>query len=212
MTLPALPIESILFYFFSGLLIAAALIVISSHNPIRSALFLVLSFFASAALWLMLQAEFLALVLVLVYVGAVMTLFLFVIMTLNLEVDKSRFNKRLPWGILITALIAAITIVSLSKGHLPTSTPVIHEADYSNTHALGSVLYTDYVYPFEIAGVILLVAIIAAIALSFRAERNRKVQSVAAQIAVKREERVRLVSMPAEVKQPAVEPKSEEQP
>lgn len=200
MTLSSLPIESILFYLFSGVLIVSAFMVVSSTNPIRSALFLVLGFFASAALWLILQAEFLALVLVLVYVGAVMTLFLFVIMTLNIDIGKTRLNKYLPLGLLITAILVGITILVLTKTNFAGLNPVNYSSSYSNTQALGSVLYTDYVYPFEIAGIILLVAIIAAIALSFREERNRKVQKIEAQIAVKREDRIRLISMPAEKK------------
>ena len=203
--LPVLPIEQILFYIFSGILVLSALMVIVSSDPVRSALFLVLGFFASAALWLMLQAEFLALVLVLVYVGAVMTLFLFVIMTMNVNTDKARFNKYLPLGVLITALIAGITILALSKGHFAAVNPMKAAANYSNTEALGNVLYTDYVYPFEIAGVLLLVAIIAAITLSFREQRNRKVQRIEAQIAVRREDRIRLVNMPAETKQPPLD-------
>lgn len=198
MTLPALPVEQILFYVFSGILILSALMVISVRNPIRSALFLVLGFFASAGLWLLLQAEFLALVLVLVYVGAVMTLFLFVIMTLNIDIEKGRFNRYLPFGLLIMAILVGIAILAFNKGSFGSLNPVHHGADYSNTQALGSILYTDYVFPFELAGVILLVAIIAAIALSFREERKRKVQNIAQQINVKRSERVRLVSMPAQ--------------
>lgn len=203
--LPVLPIDQLLFYIFSGILIISALMVTISGNPVRSALFLVLGFFASAALWLMLQAEFLALVLVLVYVGAVMTLFLFVIMTMNIDTDKARFNKHLPLGILITALIVGITIYVLSKGDFAALKPMQAAADYSNTEALGRILYTDYVYPFEIAGILLLVAIIAAIALSFREQRNRKLQKIDAQIAVTRQDRVRLVSMPAETKRPPLD-------
>ncbi|CAM4408503.1 MAG: NADH-quinone oxidoreductase subunit J [Legionellaceae bacterium] len=201
MTLPALPIGALFFYFFSTVLIISALMVISSTNPVRSALFLVLAFFVTAGLWLMLQAEFLALTLVLVYVGAVMTLFLFVIMTLNIDIEKRFLNKRIPLAIFIIALMVSLIITVLSKSQLTFSTIHLSSANSSNTLSLGSVLYTDYVYPFEIAGVLLLVAIVAAITLSFKEGRNRKVQQIEKQIAVKREDRVRLIKMQSEKKQ-----------
>lgn len=202
MIIPSLPVESILFYAFSGVLIFSALMVITIQNPVRSALFLVLGFFASAALWLMLEAEFLALVLVLVYVGAVMTLFLFVVMTINIDLNAAPIKRYLPMGMLITTALVGITTFALIKSNIGALTATHHAANYNNTEELGSILYTQYAYPFEIAGVLLLVAIIAAISLSFREQRNRKVQRIEQQIAVKREDRVRLIKMAAELKPP----------
>ena len=165
----------ILFYGFSLLLIAAALGVIVTRNPVHSALCLVVAFFTSAALWLLIEAEFLAIVLVLVYVGAVMVLFLFVVIAQIVGVYWFK-------GLGIDATVGA---ARLPEG-------------YSNTRALGEVLYTQYVYPFELAAVLLLVAIVAAIALTMRRRPGLKAQDVAKQVAVRREDRVRLVKMPAE--------------
>jgi NADH-quinone oxidoreductase subunit J len=190
-------IISLVFYAFSLLLIASGCMVIIARNPVHSALFLVLTFFASAGLWILLQAEFLALILILVYVGAVMTLFLFVVMTLNLDAHAMRSPKRyLPIGLLMVAILVALMIYVLpdqaifikTLADLPQA-----PADYSNTRALGRVLYTDYVFAFEVAGVLLLVAIVAAISLSARVIRNRKVQAPGAQSAIKREDRVRII-------------------
>jgi NADH-quinone oxidoreductase subunit J len=172
--------------------------VIIARNPVHSALFLVLAFFASAGLWILLQAEFLALILILVYVGAVMTLFLFVVMTLNLDTHAMRSPARyLPIALLIVALLTALMIYVLTphKAMFMTTLADLPQVapDYSNTRALGRILYTEYVYPFEVAGALLLVAIVAAISLSARVIRNRKVQAPGEQSAVKREDRVRLV-------------------
>lgn len=194
--------QTILFYIFSAILIGAALGVITSRNPVYSALFLVLAFFNSALLWLLLEAEFLAIVLVLVYVGAVMVLFLFVVMMLDINVERVRegFTGYAPLGVLIALLmVSEITVVWIEKLTGPSlQTPVSRPADYSNTEELGAVLYTDYVYAFELAAVILLVAIVAAIALTMRKRPGLRVQNIRQQVSVRRGDRVRLVSMDAE--------------
>jgi len=193
-------IQTILFYAFAAILVVAALGVITSRNPVHSALFLVLAFVQSAALWLLIEAEFLAIVLVLVYVGAVMVLFLFVVMMLDINVEKLREGfTRYVW---IGAAVAAIVVAEI--GHVVwfrnqnvafMETPASYPADYSNTKALGSVLYTEHVYAFEVAAMILLVAIVAAITLTMRKRRGLKVQDIDAQVAVRREDRVRLVKV-----------------
>jgi NADH-quinone oxidoreductase subunit J len=194
---------TILFYVFSAVLVAAALGVILARNPVHSALLLVLCFFNSAVLWLLLEAEFLALVLVLVYVGAVMVLFLFVVMMLDVNVEKLRegFARNAPLGIVVALVMVAelyyvIRVKSLGLDVAAGAPPL--PADYSNTRALGAVLYTDYVYPFQIAAVVLLVAIVAAIVLTMRRRPGLKTQDVAKQVAVRREDRVRLVKMDPE--------------
>ena len=193
-------IQTILFYAFAAILVVAALGVITSRNPVHSALFLVLAFVQSAALWLLIEAEFLAIVLVLVYVGAVMVLFLFVVMMLDINVEKLREGfTRYVW---IGAAVAAIVVAEI--GHVVwfrnqnvafMETPASYPAGYSNTKALGSVLYTEHVYAFEVAAMILLVAIVAAITLTMRKRRGLKVQDIDAQVAVRREDRVRLVKV-----------------
>ena len=195
--------EQILFYVFSAILVASAGMVITVRNPVHAAMFLVLSFFTSAALWLLLEAEFLAITLVLVYVGAVMVLFLFVVMMLDLNTAPLRegFARYLPVGILVA--LGIMVVMGLAVGHEhfglgQVAAPSAHPADYSNTRELGGLLYTTYVYPFEIASVILLVAIVAAIALTLRRRPNTKHQSVDAQVAVRRDDRVRMVKMAAE--------------
>jgi len=174
--------EQILFYLFSVITVLAAGMVITVRNPVHAAMFLVLAFFSSAALWMLLEAEFLAIVLVLVYVGAVMVLFLFVVMMLDLNTTLLRegFARYLPLGVLVAVLIA--TIMGLAVGHshfglAQVAAPASHAAAYSNTQQLGELLYTTYVYPFEIAAVILLVAIVAAIALTLRRRPNTKHRS-----------------------------------
>lgn len=195
--------EQILFYVFSTILVLSAGAVITVRNPIHAAMFLVLSFFTSSALWLLLEAEFLAITLVLVYVGAVMVLFLFVVMMLDLNPKSLRegFARYLPVGILVA--LAIVVVMGLAVGHQhfglqQVTPPPAHGAEYSNTRELGGLLYTTYVYPFEIASVILLVAIVAAIALTMRRRPNTKHQSVDAQVAVRRDDRVRMVKMAAE--------------
>lgn len=195
--------EKFIFYAFAALMLISATAVITVRNPVRAALFLVLTFFASAAIWMTLEAEFLAVALVLVYVGAVMVLFLFVVMMLDINLARLRagFIRFLPVGILIAAFMVLLLVVVIGPerfGLERIAAPIPHETDYSNTRELGSVLYTIYVYPFEIAAVILLVAIIAAIALTLRHRPNTKYQSPDEQVAVKRNDRLRIVEVPSE--------------
>jgi len=192
-----------MFYFLSAILLLAALCVITVRNPVHSALFLVLAFFTSAGLWLLLEAEFLAITLVLVYVGAVMVLFLFVVMMLDINLDRLRegFWRGLYFGApLAVVLVIEMVLVLGGKyfglGQMPL--PEAHAVGYSNTRELGRLIYTHYVYPFEVAGVILLVAIVAAIALTLRRRKDTRYQNPAKQVTVRREKRIRLVSMPAE--------------
>ena len=197
---------NILFYGFAAVLVGAALGVVTSRNPVYSAIFLILAFFNSAVLWLLMEAEFLAIVLVLVYVGAVMVLFLFVVMMLDINVEQLRegFTRYAPLGVLIALIIVVeITqVIWLKKlGLSMVAAPVPHPAEYSNTKELGSVLYTDYVYAFELAAVILLVAIVAAIVLTMRKRPGLKYQDINKQVQVRREDRVRLVKMEAEKKE-----------
>ncbi len=196
--------EKFLFYVFALILIVAALRVITVRNPVHAALFLVLAFFTSAALWLLIEAEFLAIVLVLVYVGAVMVLFLFVIMMLDINVAPLRegFIKYLPVGAAVALVIVIEMGLVVGSSYFSEDgySLVSRAADYSNTKELGSVLYTLYVYPFEIASVILLVAIIAAISLTMRRREGTKYQNPAQQVRVSRNDRVRLVRMASEKK------------
>jgi NADH-quinone oxidoreductase subunit J len=194
--------EQIIFYCFSALLLFSATMVITVRNPVRAALFLVLAFFTSAGIWLLLEAEFLALTLVLVYVGAVMVLFLFVVMMLDINLTSLQegFTRYLPLGILVAALITIEMLAVLGAAHfgldiVPAPDP--QPDDYSNTRAIGLVLYTTYVYPFEIAAVILTVAIVAAITLTLRENKSRKSQVVSDQIKVRAEDRLRIVKMDA---------------
>jgi NADH-quinone oxidoreductase subunit J len=198
--------ERFVFYVFAAILVFAAGRVITCRNPVHAALHLVLAFFTCAGLWLLLEAEFLAITLVLVYVGAVMVLFLFVVMMLDINLSPLRegFVKYLPVGFTVALLIFAEMFMVLGVknfGADVVAIPERHGADYSNTRELGSVLYTDYVFPFEVASVILLVAIIAAIALTMRKRPETKAQNPVDQVAVKRADRVRLVEMEAEKKQ-----------
>ena len=195
--------EYAVFWVFAAILVIAAVCVITARNPVHSALFLVLAFFTAAALWILLRAEFLAIALVLVYVGAVMVLFLFVVMMLDINLDRMRegFWSYLPLGTAIAVLmIAEMALVLGGKyfGLQALPGPVDPGPGYSNTKELGRLLYTDYAYPFELAAVLLLVAIVVAIALTLRKRKDTKYQDPAKQSAVKRSERVRLVSMPAE--------------
>jgi NADH-quinone oxidoreductase subunit J len=199
--------RSLFFYLFSIVLLLSATSVITVRNSVHAALFLVLSFVASAGLWILLEAEFLALTLIMVYVGAVMVLFLFVVMMININVEPrgKNFVKYLPLGLLVVVLMAVEMFLVLGPDtfgleHYPA--PIPHTADYNNTAELGAVLYTEYVYPFEIAGVILLVAIIAAIALTLRRRPETKSQDPAEQVAVRREDRIRLVKMSAVERNP----------
>ena len=193
--------KTFLFFAFSAILVLSALGVITMRNPVHSALLLVLAFFTSSGLWIQLQAEFLAITLVLVYVGAVMVLFLFVVMMLDINLVKLRegFWSYLPVGAVVGVLLAlemsAVLWTFYSRDAL--QAPEL-PANYSNTRELGRLLYTDYVYPFEIAAVILLVAIVAAIALTLRKRKPNKYVDPAEQVKVRRQDRVRMVSMPAD--------------
>ena len=193
-------IEKLIFYVFAAILVFAASRVITVRNPVHAALFLVLAFFSSSAIWMLLHAEFLAITLVLVYVGAVMVLFLFVVMMLdiNLAVLREGFARYLPVGILVGLVILAEMLMVVGRWQLDKNVVKTAVETGSNTEAIGKVLYTVYVYPFEIAAVILLVAMIAAITLTMRPKRQNKYQKPEQQVNVKRAERVRLVKMPAE--------------
>lgn len=198
-----LPIYKIVFFIFAAMLISSALMVVVSRNPVRSILFLVLSFFCAAVLWMMIQAEFLSLVLIFVYVGAVMTLFLFVVMMLQIDeaVLKEGFVRYLPYGFLAMVLLVAMMLMVIGPEHLSSamSLPVVHDVNYSNTKTMGTLLFTDYVYPFEIAALILLVAIIAAIALAFHGRKpNAKSQNVMKQLSAKKSDRLRVVDIKAD--------------
>ncbi|MGU9957120.1 MAG: NADH-quinone oxidoreductase subunit J [Arenicellales bacterium WSBS_2016_MAG_OTU3] len=193
------------FYFFSLILVSASVMVITIKNPVQAALFLVLAFFSAAAVWMTLEAEFLAIVLVLVYVGAVMVLFLFVVMMLDINVERLRagFMQNLPVGAIVASLLIIEMIVVLSAPEFSSDAmprPEGAAASVSNTKALGLVLYTDYIYPFEIAAIILLVAIIAAISLTLRDRPQTKYQDPATQMAVQRDDRLRIVKMNSESK------------
>ena len=195
--------QDYVFYMLAAILLFASLRVITARNPVHAALFLVLAFFTAAGIWLLVEAEFLAIVLVMVYVGAVMVLFLFVVMMLDINLDKLRegFWDYAPLAAVIGLLMTLEMVMVLSSRHFGAervSTPVPRGADYSNTAELGRLLYTDYVYPFELAAVVLLVAMIAAIALTMRRRKDSKYINPADQVRVKRADRVRLVAMPAE--------------
>jgi NADH-quinone oxidoreductase subunit J len=195
-----------LFYAFSAVLIASALGVITLRNPVHSALCLVVSFFSSAALWLLIEAEFLAIVLVLVYVGAVMVLFLFVVMMLDINIEEVRkgFTRHAWLGWLtVAAIVFEILGVVFARGLGidATQAPKPLTPDYSNTSEIGQVMYTKYVYPFELAAVLLLVAIVAAIVLTMRKRKGLKVQDIAAQVATRAEDRVRVLKMKAETRE-----------
>ncbi|MDP6079546.1 MAG: NADH-quinone oxidoreductase subunit J [Arenicellales bacterium] len=192
------------FYLFSAILVVAASLVVTVRNPVKAALYLVLAFFSAACIWLTLEAEFLAIVLVLVYVGAVMVLFLFVVMMLDIDVARLRegFTQYLPAGLVIAGVMVAELAVVMLSGRFGLDAmprPVGRGVDYSNTRELGLVLYTDYVYAFEIAALILLVAIIAAISLTFRRRGGTKVQVIAEQLRVTKADRLRIVKMSSEI-------------
>jgi NADH-quinone oxidoreductase subunit J len=198
-------LHTVLFYTFAVFLIGAALGVIFSRNPVHSVMLLVLAFFQSAMLWLLIEAEFLAIVLVLVYVGAVMVLFLFVVMMLDINVESARkgLDRYAPFGIAV-ALLMAFELVQLiwlrSSSDVASGSFVPYPEGYNNTKALGSVLYTEHVYAFEIAAVILLLAIVAAITLTMRKRPGLKVQNISEQVAVRSKDRLRIVKMDAEKK------------
>ncbi len=195
--------QEIIFYLFSLALLLSAGAVVIARNTIHSALFLVLTFFTTSAIWLLLEAEFLAITLILVYVGAVMVLFLFVVMMLDVNLAKLKegFIQYLPVGLLVALVMATEMIMVVGSSKFGTEyypLPVPKAADYSNTKDLGSVLYTEYVLQFELAAVILLVAIIAAIALTMRRRPNTKYQTPGKQMMVKKADRLRIVKMDSE--------------
>ena len=195
--------KTFVFYFLSAILLVSALRVIVARNPVHAALWLVLAFFTAGGVWLLLQAEFLAITLVLVYVGAVMMLFLFVVMMLDINLERIRqgFWSYLPVGALIGVLMVVEMAMVLGGRYFglegmpqPSEVP----AGYSNTKELGRLIYTDYVYPFELASIVLLVAMVAAVALTLRKRNNVKKIDPAQQVAVKRDDRVRIVRMNTE--------------
>ncbi len=190
--------QDYVFYFLAAIMLYAGLRVITTRNPVQAALFLVLAFFTAAGIWLLLQAEFLAITLVLVYVGAVMVLFLFVVMMLDINLDKLRegFWDYFPLAAFIGVLMAVEMAMVLGVRHFGgAAEPAQHGADYSNTAELGRVLYTQYLYPFELASVVLLVAIVAAIALTMRRRKGNKYNDPAEQVKVKRADRLKVVKM-----------------
>lgn len=208
------PIVTLLFYAFAGVLVISAIGMITSRNPVHAAMYLVFAFFNSAIIWMLMEAEFLAIVLVLVYVGAVMVLFMFVVMMLDINVAELRegFTRYAPLGaviaIVVVAEIASVVVVkSLGMDSLE---PAAVVATTSNTQDLGRLLYTEYLYPFELAAVLLLIAIVAAIVLTMRKREGHKAQDIAAQVAVRASDRIRIIKMPAEKKD--VEPSAGGQP
>jgi NADH-quinone oxidoreductase subunit J len=199
-------IVNLLFYVFAAALVASALGVITARNPVHCALFLVVAFLNSAVIWLLLEAEFLAITLVVVYVGAVMVLWLFVVMMMDIDVEKLRqgFTRYAPVGAVIALVVVAqiATVVYVRKLGLEDTVIAQPKPEgYSNTAELGQLLYTQYLWPFEIAAVILLVAIVAAITLTMRRRPGQKIQDVAKQVAVRAQDRIRIVKMDAEGRQ-----------
>ena len=197
--------EKFLFYLFAAILIFAAVMVITRRNPVHSVLYLVLAFFNSAGLWLLAEAEFLAIVLVLVYVGAVMVLFLFVVMMLDINTAELRagFIRYLPAGVAVALVMVVEMFLVVGPKYFGLdvfAAPPRRPADYSNTEELGLALFTEHLYAFEIAAVILLVAIVAAITLTMRRRPETKYQDPGRQVRVKARDRVRVIKMPAEEK------------
>jgi NADH-quinone oxidoreductase subunit J len=195
--------ETLVFYMFAAVTVFAAVRVITVRNPVHAALFLVLAFCSMAGIWLLLEAEFLAMTLILVYVGAVMVLFLFVVMMLDINLDRLRegFWRWFPFGLLLAAIMVGEMIWVLgSRETAETGNSVRHAADYSNVKELGRQIYTDYAYAFELAAVLLLIAIVAAIALTLRRRKDARSQNVSQQVSVRREDRIRLVQVASEPK------------
>jgi len=196
--------ETIVFYIFAALTVFAAMRVITARNPVHAVMFLVLTFISCAGIWILLEAEFLAITLVLVYVGAVMVLFLFVVMMLDINLVRLREGiwRWLPFGAALAGLMVFQMVWVLGSPDISAGKAAVkHAADYSNTKELGRLIYTDYVYPFEIAAVLLLVAMVAAIALTLRRRKDSKSQVVSEQVAVKKADRLRIVKMQAESKE-----------
>lgn len=201
--------KTFVFYVLAAMLLFAALRVITAKNPVHAVLFLVLAFFSAASLWMLLQAEFLAIVLIMVYVGAVMVLFLFVVMMLDIDVERlrHRFWSYLPLGAMVGLLIAVQMALVLGGKYFSAEALPGHSmpADYSNIKELARLLFTEYVYPFELASVVLLVGLIAAIMLTLRGRKDSKYQKASQQVAVKRNDRVRMVSMASVSEAPSVD-------
>ena len=191
--------ETWLFYAFAAVLLVSGMLVITARNPVHGVLFLVLAFFTAAGIWLLLRAEFLAIALVVVYVGAVMVLFLFVVMMLDINLERVRegFWRNLPLALVVGGIMV-LEMVAVLANRIFATRPVEVAPGYSNTKELGRVLYTQYAFAFEIAAVLLLVAIIAAIALTLRQRKDSRAQDPGAQVRVRRADRVRLVAMPVE--------------
>ncbi len=197
------PIQEMVYYVFSVLLIAAALCVVTCRNTVYAVLSLIFAFFCSAVLWILMQSEFLGLILIVVYVGAVMTLLLFVVMMLNIDLEKIRekFSKLLPIAAAILVLLVTILALAFDTRHVTslTALPVHYPASYSNTQSMGTLLFTHYLYPFEIAAMILLVAMISAISLAFFGRKSgTKSQKVGQQHLVTKESRLRIIKMKPE--------------
>lgn len=204
MTFNPATLFAVFFYAFAGLLVISALRVVTARNPVHAALFLVLAFFCASGLWMLLKAEFLSLALILVYVGAVMVLFLFVVMMLDLDIENLRrdYKKFLPVAFLMGAVIVLELSIVLIRSFIGTNAPVqpmLEEMASSNTHALGMLIFVDYVYAFEVAGVILLVAIIAAVALTLRNRKDSKTQNIQQQVNVNSADRMRIVKMDSDM-------------
>ncbi len=201
--------DTLVFYMFAAITMLAALRVITARNPVHAALFLVLAFCSSAGIWILLEAEFLAITLVLVYVGAVMVLFLFVVMMLDINLEQLRegFWRWFPFGAMLAVVMVFQMIWVLgNRRTAETGAQVIkHAANYSNTKELGRLIYTDYVYPFELAAVLLLVAIVAAIALTLRRRKDVKSQEPNKQVLVKKVDRLRIISGVTEGKEDSVQ-------
>jgi NADH-quinone oxidoreductase subunit J len=198
--------KTALFYVFSAILVVAATRVITDRNPVHAALYLVLSFFSAASLWMLLQAEFLAIVLVLVYVGAVMVLFLFVVMMLDIDIEEMRkgFWGYFPFAATIGVIIVLEMAAVLFRGFITLDPRVpAASANIGNTRELGKLIYTQYVYAFEIAAVVLLVAIIAAVALTLRRRKDSKYFDPAEAVKVKSGDRLRIISMKSETERPS---------
>lgn len=207
MTYFGLHFLDLVFYGLAAVLLFAALRVITARNPVHAALNLVLAFFTAAGIWLLLEAEFLAIALVLVYVGAVMVLFLFVVMMLDINLDKLRegFWNALPIALPVGGLMALEMVMILGVRNFgvdKVQAPAAHPANYSNTAELGRVLYSDYLLAFELASVVLLVAIVAAIALTLRDRKESKSMDPAKQVLVKKQDRLRIIKMDAVVEVP----------
>ncbi|MBI5716696.1 MAG: NADH-quinone oxidoreductase subunit J [Burkholderiales bacterium] len=199
-----------LFYVFSAVLLAAAFRVITARSTVHAVLFLVLAFFSASCIWMLLKAEFLAIALVLVYVGAVMVLFLFVVMMLDLNTDGMRegFWKNLPLAGLVGAVIALEMALVLMRGFRVQNAPVppAKDVELGNTRLLGIEIYTDYLYPLQVAAVVLLVAIIAAIALTLRARKDSRHMDPSEQVRVKKADRVRIVKLAPTIEKPSEPP------